>query len=559
MKWIKDRNKFLKEAKLRDVLYPSQSKEVASSWSERYLDYEEVAPTDKIKQGKWKLEEEDKLKVLGEFFDCNMGNIFELFENLPDKFNEIISQSIDFDLFNKRDKEKYSVIFKEFDIKKPTIDQIVLLFDNVFRKLSVNETNSSEMIQKDENGRPMRDDSGNMIKIQKEPGSPIFSTNLVNINSFISDYNRCFRSDEVQTDTFNQNDIQNLKSYASDHCNDYQADFEIFNRDMYLSISHNPKDILNMSISKFYSSCQHLYNGGYRSQLLANVFDPNSMPAYLIFDTPLFWDDKKISEFLPLTRMIIRNIETYDESDGKEPQIYFDRAYPDRMKDIFDEIITKYSENKQSEDNPRDYYYTPDIDIETDKDIKEPYMDRIRLKQRPYIGINTKTLHLNRNYDWSKVKIAPNAKIKELIIETDDIPENMLDIDIKLEWVKFKYLKINTLKNFSHIKTNAIAFDKCKFDNKVLEDISKINKNIDKLQIVSCDANNLNISVFENLEELHMIYTLDSLEELKSTLSNLKNIKKLVISGDLLSDKESKAFVNSLKSRMRVEIVGPVI
>jgi len=115
------------------------------------------------------------------------------------------------------------------------------------------------------------------------------------------------------------------------------------------------------------------------------------------------------------------------------------------------------------------------------------------------------------------------------------------------------------LKNFSHIKTNAIAFDKCKFDNKVLEDISKINKNIDKLQIVSCDANNLNISVFENLEELHMIYTLDSLEELKSTLSNLKNIKKLVISGDLLSDKESKAFVNSLKSRMRVEIVGPVI
>ena len=63
MKWIKDRNKFLKEAKLRDVLYPSQSKEVASSWSERYLDYEEVAATDKIKQGKWKLEEEDKTTI----------------------------------------------------------------------------------------------------------------------------------------------------------------------------------------------------------------------------------------------------------------------------------------------------------------------------------------------------------------------------------------------------------------------------------------------------------------------------------------------------------------
>lgn len=558
MKWIKNRNKFLNEAKLRDVITPRQAKTVARNWSEKYLDYEEVTATDKIKQGKWKLENDDKLKVLGTFFNCDMDNVFETFTSLPDKFNEIISQSIEFDLFSGENKEKYEIIFKEFDVKKPTIDQIVLLFDNVFRKLSVNETNASEMIQKDENGRPVRDEGGNMIKIQKEAGAPIFSNNLVNINSFLSDYNRCFSDHQVDSGTFETRAIQNLKSYASDHCNDYKADFEIFNKDMFLSISHNPKDILNMSVSKFYSSCQHLYSGGYVSQLLGNVFDPNSIPAFLIFDTPLFWDNDKISDFLPLTRMIVRNIESFDETENKEPQIFFDRAYPDRMKEVFDEIITKYSKNIENAGGARNYYYTPDIDME-DNDISEPYMDRMRLNKMPYIGVNTKTLYLNRSYDWSRVKVAPNAKIKELIIETNKIPENMLEVDIDLEWVKFKYLKINTLEGFEHIKTGAIAFDKCKFNNSVLEDIVKVNKDITKLQIISCDANDLNLSLFENLEELHLVYTLDSLEELKATLENTNSIKKLVLSGDLLSDKDSKTFVNSLKSRMRVEIVGPVI
>ena len=556
MKWIKNRNKFLNEAKLRDVILPRQAKEFARAWSEKYLDYEEVTPTTKIKQGKWKLEEEDKLKVLGKFFECDMGNVFKIFESLPDKFNEIIKQSINTDILGKDIREKYEIILKDFDIKKPTIDQIVVIYDNIFRKLAITETNATEMIQKDENGRPVRDEGGNMIKIEKKAGDPIFSNNLVNINSFLDDYNRCYRDNEVSSGTFNHRDVSNLRSYASNQENDYKADFEIFNKDMYLSISHNAKDILNMSISKFYASCQHLYSGGYRSQLLGNVFDPNSIPAFLIFETPLFWGNDKISDFLPLTRMMVRNIESFDDSNKEEANIFFDRAYPDRMKDIFGDMIEKYSENKETSENPDYYYYTPDIDMEDRMD--EPYMDKIRLKKMIYIGANTKTLYLNRNYDWSKVKVAPNAKIKELIIETTDIPQNMLEVDIQLEWVKFKYLKINTLSSFEHIKTNAIAFDKCKFGNNVLEDISKINKDINKLQIISCDANNLNVSVFENLEELHLVYTLDSLEELKRTLENV-NIKKLVLSGDLLSDRESKDFVNSLKSRMKIEIVGPVI
>ena len=72
MKYIKNRQRFIKEAKIRDLVLPRQAKEVSSYWGEKFLDYEEVDPTDKIKQGYWKLEEEDKMKVLGQFFDCDM-------------------------------------------------------------------------------------------------------------------------------------------------------------------------------------------------------------------------------------------------------------------------------------------------------------------------------------------------------------------------------------------------------------------------------------------------------------------------------------------------------
>ena len=263
MKWIKNREKFLNEAKIRDVIFPKQAKEVASKWSEKFLDYEEVEPTDKIKQGKWMLEEEDKNKVLSAFFDCDMEHVFSIFKNLPDKFAFITNQSVDTSLINNK---KHKAVLNNFDIKSPTVDQMVVLFDNVFKKLDLNATRATEMIQRDENGRPVRDEEGNMIKVQKEAGDPIFSTNLVNINSFLADYNRCFPDEQVSSETFNDRDINSIRNLARDQYNsEYKVDFEIFNRDIYLSISHNPKDILNMSISKFYSSCQHLYGGGYRN------------------------------------------------------------------------------------------------------------------------------------------------------------------------------------------------------------------------------------------------------------------------------------------------------
>ena len=73
------------------------------------------------------------------------------------------------------EEEKYSIIFGDnFESRKPTIDQITCLFEPVFRKLSVNDTKATSMIQKDENGRPIKDEEGNMLRVVKEAGDPVY-------------------------------------------------------------------------------------------------------------------------------------------------------------------------------------------------------------------------------------------------------------------------------------------------------------------------------------------------------------------------------------------------
>lgn len=567
MKWIKNRNLFL-EAKLRDVILPRQAKEVTRKWGEKYLDYEEVTPTDKIIQGSWKLSEEDKNEVLGVFCQTDMPQLFTLFSSLPEQFGNVLNQSINTDLF-REDKATYERIFEGFDIRKPKLDQILAIFSSVFRKLSIADTMATSVISKDESNRPIRDEQGNMIRVEKKEGDLIFSNNLININSFIGDYNdlvdKCIdanvegwsEADKMaSSNLFSEN--RNLGSFinfaATNENTQYKLDFEIFNKDIFLKISHNPKDILNMSISKFYSSCQHLYSGGYSSKVLANVFDPNSIPAFLIFETPIFWEGEKISEHLPLSRMIIRNLESFEEN--APTRLYFDRAYPDRMQNKFEEIVTKYTGNVNSGQRGERYLYTPDLDFEDS--LESPYQDKLSLTQGKMIGKNIKTLYLSQIGNWKNVRVDPNARIKELIIETTEIPDSLLNINITLDWIKFKFIEIHTLKDFDNIKTTNIAFDKCKFSNDVLQDINKSNPNITKLQIISCDnVGSFDFSNFKALEELQVIYTLDSAEDLKSIVS--ESLKKLIISGDLVT-KESKSIISSLRSKgLKIEIVGPVI
>lgn len=562
MKWLKSRQQFLNEAKLREVIFPRQAKEVAKVWGEKFLDYEEVVPTDNIIQGKWKLDKEDKDAALSAYFDADLNRIYSDINSLPDKFCSVLSESIKVDLLTS---DKFKIVMKDFNMKSPSIDQLVCIFDNVFRKLSISETQATEMIQKDENGRPVRDEDGNMLKIQKEAGDPIFSNNLVNIKSFVEDFNRCYRDEQVNINIFDTRDIRQMRNLAlTDENRDYNLiDFDIFNKDVYLQIQHNPKDILNMSISKFYASCQHLYGGGYRKQLLSNVFDPNSIPAFLIFDTPIFWENDKINDFLPLSRMMIRNIETLSTADEKpaEKKIFFDRAYPDRMKDVFGKIIEKYSKNVEtvdlSEENPT-YVFTPDVEI-ADTDVIDPYMDRLGLKRKPMIGKNTKTLYLNRNYDWTNIKVNKEAKIKEVVIETPQVPNDLLAFQFNPDWVKFKYIRISTLEPFRNLLTKSIAFDKCKFDGSMIDTLQDTKGQLEKLQFISCDVNNnISFKQFRRLKELHLIFSLDSIDQILRGLPS--RLEKLVISTDLIQTPQDKEKLAKLKeSGLKIETVGPKI
>ena len=52
MKWIKSRSRFVNEARIGDVINPEQARRVKEKWGAKFLDYDEVEPTDKIKQGK---------------------------------------------------------------------------------------------------------------------------------------------------------------------------------------------------------------------------------------------------------------------------------------------------------------------------------------------------------------------------------------------------------------------------------------------------------------------------------------------------------------------------
>jgi hypothetical protein len=527
-------------------------------WGEKYLDYEEADPTDKIDQGVWKLSEEDKRKVLGAFFDVNMDKLFEIFNSLPKRFIEVVHESIDLDLLPKETKEKFEKVLVNFDLSNPSLDEIYLLYENVFRKLSVSETKKDEVIQRDENGRPIMGEDKRPIKVKKKKGDPVWSKNLVNINSFITDYNRCY-ADKVPEDTINeiQNGmVQSVKNFAADDLSgdNYDIDFGLFQGDLYLSILHNPKDILNMSISKFYSSCQNLYTGMYNSRVLSNIFDPNSIPAYLKFDTPIYYQGDKISDQVPISRVMIRNIESFDNNDNKEPQIFFDRVYPERgkMPSVMREMIEKYSNNEGNYSGD-DYIFTPDIN--PDDSLPDPYMDRLGLSRGNYIGANTKTLYLSASQDWSRTIISPKAKIKEIVIETTKVPENFLELKLELDWVKFKFINIKTLKDFN-LETGSYAFDKCKLSQSVLEEI-KLKGNLEKLQFVSCDLGEIDLSIFDELDELQLVYSIE--EDLNDVIKDLR-FKKLVISGDLMSNKDNKNYVSELRRKgIKVEVIGLTI
>jgi hypothetical protein len=556
MKFLSKRNQFLaEEAKIKDVILPRQAKQVEGQWGSEYLEYEEIEPTDRIQQGVWKLDHDDKMEILSEFFNTNLKKMYEQFQDLPDHFKTVLGDSIKTELFTGDEKDRFTSILEGFNIQFPSIDSLTILTKPIFRKISVGETKATEVIARDENGVPLKDEDNKIIKRTKESGEVIFSKNLVNINTFVSDYNDCFPDTKVDADIFSSGYVSDVVNIAAEDMSSgsYKVDYNPFSKDMYLYIKHNPKDILNMSVSKYYSSCQHLYTGMYRGKVIGNVFDPNTIPAFIIFDTPIVWKDEKISDQLPLARMMIRNLETFDTKDS---QIYFDRCYPDRCKDSMDKIVEKHTQMQSVDrNNAGTYYFTPDLPENVAGNIDTPYMDRLGINRKRYIGINTKSITLTPNIDWSDVKVSPKAKLKEIIIQSTKLPDGLLNIPMQPDWIKFKFLRLKDLSVFKNLKSDSYAFDKCEFSGDVL---GSLPEDVKKIQLISCDTSRLDLSKMENIEELHLVYTLND-EDLIPSIRGLK-MKKLVISGDLLSLSENKSYINSLKKQgVKIEIIGPVL
>lgn len=546
MKWIKSRQLFTNEAKIRDLVLPRQAKEIIEKWGEKYLDYEETIPTTKINQGKWKLDEEDKNKLLGAFFNANMSRLYGIFNDLPDKFCDILTESIDTKILGEKHKE----IFKEFNPKKPSVDQILCLYDNIFRKLSVGETKANEVISRDETGKPLRDDNNQIIKVKKEPGDPIFSKNLVNFSTFITEYNLCFPEEKVNDNVSRSRDIQEIVNINKTVFEpEYQVGYEIFGKDIYLSISHNPKDLLNITITKFYTSCQHLYTGQYRQHVLTNVFDPNTIPAFFVIETPITWKGDIISEVLPISRLLIRSLEGFNDKE-EDVNLFFDQTYPDRCRKVAWELIEKYSKNTPMNNKVNRYnsQYNWFANVDPKDELILPYMDTLSVVKQKYIGSNIKNIRLD-DQDWSKVKISPNAQVESIIIETPTLPKNFFDVKLNPKWVKFKFLKLNDFTPFKNINSKSIGFDKCYLNPSILKDIE-----FENLLLSGCDLEG-NLDIGKDLNDLKIIYSLDSKTKLKEFIGSTK-FKSLEISSDLVS--ENKEYINNLKkNKIEVKIIGP--
>jgi hypothetical protein len=551
-----------------------QKERLKHIWGEKFLDYEEVDATDKIKQGRWKLSDEDRDEVINAFFKTDYKWVIKTLSDLPDKFVEAIkigleikSSNIDSDYM-----PRIRAVFPKdsvFDIRKMTVGQISCLNRSIFKAINASETKATSRVAKDEYGRPKRDASDNIVKEPKEAGEISWSTNYGNIRTFISNFNSAFPESRVPEDLFGDRRFSNITNMVDD--NDTCIDFDLFgNHEIYAMINHNAVDIMNMSVSKFYKSCQELYFGGghgdqYMKSLLINVFDPNTIPAFLSLNTPYYnistkyGSVEKLSDMIPMCRLLIRNIEPF-AGEGKST-LFFDKTYPDRMDEVLWKMISKYSGNIQENGRHNGYYYfSPDVHIDDYSTLNDnPYMDKLKVARGTRIGRNFKKLHLTSNIDWTSLIIDKNANIEELTIETDEVPEDLFKLKISPKFIKFKYVSIKDIKVFSGFKTDSIYLYQCKLNETFLSDLYSIMPNLKVLSLGSVVVGNFNdILKFESLEELELIYTLSSKIELESVVP--KSIKKLVISGDLLGTVKNKSFINNLKrNKVNVELKGLVL
>jgi len=316
---------------LKDEIPDYQKDVVRDKWGDKYLDMDVPKHTKNIPNIKIKLEKDtlyNKLikELIKNFKQTVFNNLFKskIFF-LNQRFLTILSASLGFDIHLVAAKQDFKT-FKAF-------------YGKNYRML---ETKNNDI------------------------DNPKFTNNTTSLSKFIISYNHAFPNEAVQYDFSADKSIQGLRNIIENFNDNIK---NIKHSDLYLYISDKPSDKLTMSVSKFYDSCQNLYNKletEHVKRLLSNVFDKNSKVAYLIYNTP-FKD--KIGNVIPYTsicRAVIRNIR------GK---IHIDTVYPEIFADEFHEVLKKYAGLETN-------YEGKDYPVKGVEGLHTPYMDNLNARRK---------------------------------------------------------------------------------------------------------------------------------------------------------------------------------
>lgn len=561
MKWIKKREFFINEAKIKDLINKKQAEIVGKRWGKKYLDYEQVEPEPEIKniEGVWKLTPEQKYKVLDLFFKTDVRSAEAVFDNLPTEFVRTVSDALNWGLElgdYSSEMDKIAELMKDgIDFTNIGLEEIVEFTNNVMPRIDVKTTISNKRMVRDELGVPVKGEDGQFQYEDKEVGEFSYYNGFYNLNSFSNDYDDCMkklgRDDQVVNRNFSSESIGSIKSMLAIDVKGHQADIRVFHKDAYVSILHNPQDILNISVSKFYASCQELYGGSHVRSLLSNVFDPNSVPAFIYLDSPIYnKEGEMIAEKLPLARFFIRKIDIRDKETPKGTKLFFDRVYPQRMSEgensgIYSMVeqvagIKRYLDATDEEIGKAVYVFAPDIS--SDDSIDSPYHDTIsNIEHKRTIGANCRYLNITAGSDWSDVIVRDNNRIQTMVISTPQVPANLFDLKYNLDKLSIINIDISEMPDLSNFGTGDIELKECRTN---MVDLKKglEGTNLDKLTLINCDIEGIS---FEGMQLQNLVFKSDTDGRKLSDVIADARIKNLVISDHLVMDPENVAFLNA--------------
>lgn len=362
----------------------------------------------------------------------------------------------------------------------------ILLFEmalNGGKPVSQNDSSSIDLKKFYSNNFTLLQSKNNNIK------NPIFSKNKSNLYNFLISAKRAFPSLFYDVDPIKVINDKHFMGLRNPIVNAEETLRKIREGKLYLHISSKPYDILRMSVSDFYDSCQNIYTGGeygteFNRQLLSNVFDKNSKVAFLIFDAPFIDKMGNKHKNSPVARMIIRTTP--------EGAILFDRVYPSEMNEKMRKIVTDLT-GLQNTGKPGDLYHYTNIE-----GLPAPYMDTYRIGTNmkanskntranilaDHLGINVNVIYQYSNSYFSApgqgnyefYDVWTNWEADEMLRDKIDYKE-LYDYTLKQVFLDFKLIEIEEFKSLFYDEKIRFLRDTTEFEGKSSEEINaRINK-----------------------------------------------------------------------------------